>query len=466
LLCFTFQKLIAALIEGVKEEANTSALNQAYDQLIAKTDKVNIRYLLDIIRSALHNPINQAQLVVICIKALVGKNDANTNKDAWVASFRKVNCHPDYREPFRDWCIKIEGDLNTGDTFFKDRPSLFDAMPAVWKNMKTEDRRVICDIIDSFYNSTAVVGPTIRPWCVDNVKKLVPYVKLDDVVAVRASYFAWKEDPNVLHDPIVVNAEAASLPLLGDDSIFSWHPKKLVNRFKEFSNKESENYDKEETHKRGLEWFSHVCNTVSRQHSSTSSLEYTLSSSILPHASYAIDISTEQRHLLNPTQRDLFLGLVLEKAVGDKATRKIAKRSLDFLNGNVASYAQHVTSDENMKQVAARMDVAEALSILRAEEEKKKQEHRKRKVSEEEEREKNKRKKLEDEGKKKQAAIPVNKYDIGKGIQHVMALKSQRLLEILVYHFKMNKTEMTKLKLNERREKIKELWPSIITRNS
>jgi len=118
-----------------------------------------------------------------------------------------------------------------------------------------------------------------------------------------------------------------------------------------------------------------------------------------------------------------------------------------------------------MKQVAARKDVAEALSIHRAEEERKKQEHKKRKASEEAEREKTKRKKLEDEEKKKQAAVPVNKYDIGKGIQHVMALKSQRLLEILVYHFKMNKTEMTKLKLNERKEKIKELWPSIITRS-
>jgi hypothetical protein len=60
----------------------------------------------------------------------------------------------------------------------------------------------------------------------------------------------------------------------------------------------------------------------------------------------------------------------------------------------------------------------------------------------------------------------VNEDDIEKGIQHIMTLKSQRLLEILVYHFKMNKTDMTKLKLNKRREKIKELWPSIITRNS
>jgi hypothetical protein len=77
-------------------------------------------------------------------KALVGKNDTSTNKDDWVASFRKVNCHP-------------------------------------------------------------------------------------------------KEDPNVLHDFVVVNAEASSLRLLGDHSIISWYPKKLVERFKEFSSKENEN---------------------------------------------------------------------------------------------------------------------------------------------------------------------------------------------------------------------------------
>ena len=62
----------------------------------------------------------------------------------------------------------------------------------------------------------------------------------------------------------------------------------------------------------------------------------------------------------------MFLGLVLENAGGDKATRKFARCCLDFLNGNVAGYVQHVTSNENMKQVAARMNVAEALFILRA----------------------------------------------------------------------------------------------------
>ena len=119
---------------------------------------MNIQYIFDSIWSALQNPTNQAQLVVICIKALVGKNDANTKKDGWVASFRRVDCHPDYRKPICDWCIKIKGDLNT----LKEMHSSM-TVPLL-------SRRVICDIIDYFYSSTAVAGPTIWPCCVDNAK--------------------------------------------------------------------------------------------------------------------------------------------------------------------------------------------------------------------------------------------------------------------------------------------------------
>ena len=128
-----------------------------------------------------------------------------------------------------------------------------------------------------------------------------------------------------------------------------------------------------------------------------------------------IALSTEQLHLLHPIQRDLFLGLVLENTGRDKATRKIARCCLDFLNGNVAGYVQHVTSDENMKQVAARMNVAEALSILRAKKRNKKGGKHPKK-----QKEKKLRRRNYDEEKKKQAAVPIDGNDItmGKGIQH------------------------------------------------
>ena len=65
-----------ALIEAAKEEANTSALNQAYDQHIAKQDKLNIREKLDHVRmKKSFTTINQMKLVVICISGLVSKED-------------------------------------------------------------------------------------------------------------------------------------------------------------------------------------------------------------------------------------------------------------------------------------------------------------------------------------------------------------------------------------------------------
>ena len=72
---------------------------------------------------------SQQQLAVLCIKAIVTAD----NKDSWISSFRKVNCHPRFREPFLVHQLKIEQDLKTGEQFFKDRDSLYDAMPAVWK---------------------------------------------------------------------------------------------------------------------------------------------------------------------------------------------------------------------------------------------------------------------------------------------------------------------------------------------
>ena len=132
----------------MKEEAHSSALDQPYDQNQAKADKAHIRSILDLFRTHLtKKQFSQQQLAVLCIKAIV-KAD---NKDSWISSFRKVNCHPRFREPFLVHRLKIDQDLKTGEQFFKDRDSLYDAMPAVWKNMTEENRRASFEAIKSFY---------------------------------------------------------------------------------------------------------------------------------------------------------------------------------------------------------------------------------------------------------------------------------------------------------------------------
>lgn len=174
--------LAKALIEAAKEEANTSQINQAYYQHVAKSDKLNIRSNITIAKSnKLFSKMTQWQLVVACINGLVSNDNPDKNKDAWIKSFQQVNCHPRYQVPFPQWSQKIDKELITGEQFFKERTSLYDAMPAVWKHMDKEMRSTVYNLVCFFYTET---GSKKDPWRIENVKKLVRYVKLDEVKTI------------------------------------------------------------------------------------------------------------------------------------------------------------------------------------------------------------------------------------------------------------------------------------------
>ena len=59
-----------AKIFVIKEEGDMSHLNQPYDQLVAKSEKTEIRKLLDLSRFKI-GVFSQYQLIDICIKALL-----------------------------------------------------------------------------------------------------------------------------------------------------------------------------------------------------------------------------------------------------------------------------------------------------------------------------------------------------------------------------------------------------------
>ena len=78
-----------ALIEVVKEEGVTSAVNQAYDQSVAKKDKKLTSSALNLVGSSRKLAVfNQETFAAICIHAI-----RNINPKSWVALFRKVNQH-------------------------------------------------------------------------------------------------------------------------------------------------------------------------------------------------------------------------------------------------------------------------------------------------------------------------------------------------------------------------------------
>jgi hypothetical protein len=127
----------------VKEEGDTSAVNQPYDQHVAKSDKRSIRKLLDLFCCAL-KIISQSDLIVICVKAL-----KTVSPPIWIASFKKVNLHPDHRISFIDWIKKIDEKVEAGEHFFsKHNSSCFLAMPSSWQHLSVEARHAVVSTID------------------------------------------------------------------------------------------------------------------------------------------------------------------------------------------------------------------------------------------------------------------------------------------------------------------------------
>ena len=116
----------------IMEEGNMSAMNQPYDQAVAKSDKPALHEYLDVVSYTLRN-ITYLDLIAICVKAL-----AKVKPESWTSSFKKVNLHPD-RVGALDWLRQIDEKNNTGEHFITAyNNTLFEAMPAFWKKLTVE----------------------------------------------------------------------------------------------------------------------------------------------------------------------------------------------------------------------------------------------------------------------------------------------------------------------------------------
>ena len=106
---------------------------------------------------------------------------------------------------------KHEEQVDSADQFFKDRESLWDAMPACWKKLTVSQRRKIFHLLHLFEDE-ASKEPSKGVWNIDNMRRVmeIGFVKYDDITKLRSSVLAATEDPSgritlilcisVLHD--------------------------------------------------------------------------------------------------------------------------------------------------------------------------------------------------------------------------------------------------------------------------
>ena len=126
-----------AKIISIKEEGDSSSINQAYDKLVAKSDKVEQRRSLGYLRAMTgsNNFIDQWSLIYVGLAAV---RYTKENPSLWVNSFIAVNLHPRHMLSFSDWCKKISPFMQSADSFelvTQNKVNEYKLLPAVWKAM-------------------------------------------------------------------------------------------------------------------------------------------------------------------------------------------------------------------------------------------------------------------------------------------------------------------------------------------
>ena len=355
-----------------QEEGDSSQVNQAYDQLVARADKRHLNCSLIKIKKTLKSKMTQWHLIKIAANAQM-----KVSRETWIKSFNKVNCHPTFRISFADWLDRLrdKGILQSGDTFYDDNIfGLFDAMPAFWKRMPVVARQGLVDaIVDGMKEAAEDNETTV--WSASNIRLLTKFVPLDDMHKARACYLAAKEDAKVIDTTEeqymkrmqqLQNEESTDINSSQLENYFSFKPQMLLNAYIEEREKHPATLTSASTTR---ELFDHMCNHAAQMH-------WDQVRSLLPTAALDVEVSENQKTLFNPSYKNVLQGYIMYNVKGAGAMNKIAKRRLDIMSGNVASYARCLNNKKHLGSLKEYNELIASVAEISAEMEVEKQRKR------------------------------------------------------------------------------------------
>jgi hypothetical protein len=442
-----------AKIELVKEEGDSSQTNQAYDQQVAKEDKKHVNNALDTIRGTRKlaaGVMKRETIVGACIHAL-----SKVKPETWSSSFKKVNLHPHHRVEFTEWCKKIESKLKTGDLFFKNRVGLFDAMPAFWKKMPEGHRHATVALIDSFYKEA--VQQNSDPWTTDNIMKLVKYCSYENIKALRGCYLTTKIDPSVFVEPDRMaekEAEAKEAAeqnaKLIDNYDFTWKPKVHWDVITgETQRTPAGNLLVPVSREKAEAFFDHINNYVSRRHGAAQKVPRRQRKDLAPAGYLDVEVTDTQLDYLNPPPNDVLVGSIMEDSIGENARKKIAKRRINFINGNVESYSRSLNNPRQLAYIEDANKLSATLSTIEEARLQAKDDTKKRKAEEQKTKKAKKAKSAAAFHKTQKELYEGLKEDVLKGLDHVRKLPKPRLEQLAKYFFEDKTPNRSKMKANE-----------------
>ena len=148
-------------IMQLKEEGDTSQVNQLYDQQPAKSDKVVLRAGTGILRQAAtvtKGCLDQWGLVNVGLMAV---REGVKNPQMWIDSAEKVNLHVDKRRPFPVWLEDIHSFLEGGKSFKMETYSadLYPLLPTLWHTMLPAEKRIVMALWSAMGAYSMAYGP-------------------------------------------------------------------------------------------------------------------------------------------------------------------------------------------------------------------------------------------------------------------------------------------------------------------
>jgi hypothetical protein len=276
---------------------------------------------------------------------------------------------------------------------------------------------------------------------------------MDDIPKMRACYYLYKRDPSILVDPPQVE-ETQKKPAAKEIDMyegFSWRPRQIYTAYMSSGehglirdeSDPTKKYKKlihKPDHDMGLKLFNHMCNHVARTH------DHKTRKPLLPSGGWDCEVSQDQEWLLNPSPYDVVMGTIMEDAVGERAKKKIAKRRVDMITGNIHSYARSMNNPDQLEDIKEYATLSSILAELAADKDETRKRLAQEKEKQQQERAAKKAAQAEKDKKKAEELLPGIEQDIEKGLEHVLKLSVSKKKDILKYKYgvtsglaKMNK---------------------------
>jgi hypothetical protein len=132
--------------------------------------------------------------------------------------------------------------------------------------------------------------------------------------------------------------------------------------------------------------------------------------------------------LLNPTSHDIQMTAIINQCMGNKGTKKVSKCCIDFIEGNVNSYARILNGPQQLEQIQTYNNISASITVLQMEKddlEAKAKEEKKRSDAKKAARKAVMNQKMQDEQVELGPGCKC-KDDTEKGLIHVLSLKDDR----------------------------------------